>query len=67
MKLYVCLDDLSDEIDDINSIPYIRDAIEKHLDEGGQVVLEYRYINSPSEDKYSFDTQQEFSDFLKRN
>ncbi|MGE6608855.1 hypothetical protein ACQKE4_20490 [Halomonas sp. NPDC076908] len=50
---------------DMKSIPHIKEAIEKHLAEGGEVVLEYRYINAPSDVKYSFSTSQDFIDFLK--
>lgn len=65
MKLHVCLDDLLNEMADIENIPHIKEAIEIHLAEGGDVVLEYRYINAPSDVKYSFSTPQDFIDFLK--
>lgn len=64
MKLYVCLDDLHDELFDMKSIPHIQEAIEKHLSDGGEMVLEYRYVNAPNEVRHSFSTPEEFSNFL---
>jgi hypothetical protein len=66
MKLHICLDDFCNEISDINCIPHIKEVIAKHLTDGGEVVLECRYVNAPSDVKHSFKSIEEFDDFLNK-
>lgn len=68
INLHVSIDDFEDEMNELSSLNHIQEEILQHLrEEKGGVIIEMRFTNAPTEERFRFSNEKDFKSFVEES